>query len=151
MRLAPDLVTVWLNVNDLVARVPLATYEEQLGRLISGLRRNGSTRVLVANTPPLDRAPAYLACRPNPPPRSRCALPAVPEPELVRLAVAAYNQAIARVVTANGATLVDLHAAGLAARSAGREESLFGTDGFHPSTAGHRAVADAFAVVLRAS
>ena len=148
VRLAPTLVTVWLNVNDLVARVPLATYEDQLRRLVQGLRRGGATRVLVANTPPLDRLPAYLACRPGAPAGSRCELPVVPEPELVRLAVAAYNRVIARVVAAEGAELVDLHAAGLAARSSGAERRLFGRDGFHPSTAGHRAVAEAFAEAL---
>ncbi|MDP9402486.1 MAG: SGNH/GDSL hydrolase family protein [Actinomycetota bacterium] len=152
VRLSPTLVTVWLNVNDLIARVPLATYESQLTKLVHGLRRSGATRVLVANTPPLDRLPAYLACLPNPRPASgaRCPLPAgfVPSPELVRLGVGAYNKVIAEVAAAEGAEVVDLHAAGLAVRSAGREASLFGADGFHPSTAGHEAVAEAFAAVV---
>ncbi len=151
LELSPTLVTVWLNVNDLIARVPLDTYQSQLTQLVRGLRRGGATRVLVANTPPLDRLPAYLACLPNRPPSvAKCPLPAgsAPSPELVRLGVSAYNRVIAKVVSAEGAELVDLHAAGLAARSGGREESLFGTDGFHPSTAGHKAVADAFAAAI---
>lgn len=148
--LSPTLVTVWLNVNDLIAQVPLTTYEAQLRQLLAGLRRGGATRVLVANTPPLDRLPAYLACLPDPSPRVQCPLPAgfVPSPELVRLGVSAYNKTIAEVASAEGAEVVDLHAAGLAARSQGREASLFGADGFHPSTSGHKAVADAFAEAL---
>lgn len=152
LELSPTLVTVWLNVNDLIARVPLDTYQSQLTQLVRGLRRGGATRVLVANTPPLDRLPAYLACLPDQPAGSvaKCPLPAgsAPSPELVRLGVSAYNRLIAEVVSAEGAELVDLHAAGLAARSGGREESLFGTDGFHPSTAGHKAVAEAFAAAI---
>lgn len=149
---SPTIVTVWLNVNDLIARVPLATYESQLTQLVRGLRRGGATRVLVANTPPLDRLPAYLACLPDPTagPSAKCPLPAgtAPSPELVRLGVSAYNKIIAKVAATEGAEVVDLHAAGLAARSKNREASLFGTDGFHPSTAGHKAVAEAFAEAL---
>ena len=58
--------------------------------------------------------------------------------------VDAYNQAVARVVSKEGAVLVDLFAVGMKARAAGQEASLVGSDGFHPSTAGHRAVAAAF-------
>ncbi len=152
VELAPTIVTVWLNVNDLIARVPLATYESQLAQLVGGLRRGGATRVLVANTPPLDRLPAYLACLPDPPAglSAKCPLPAgaAPSPELVRLGVSAYNKIIAKVAAAEGAEVVDLHSAGLAARSKNREAALFGTDGFHPSTAGHRAVAEAFAEAI---
>lgn len=150
VELSPTIVTVWLNVNDLIAQVPLATYESQVRQLLAGLRRGGATRVLVANTPPLDRLPAYLACLPNPPPQIQCPLPTgfVPSAELVRLGVGAYNKVIAKVASAEGAEVVDLHAAGLAARSKGTEASLFGADGFHPSTAGHKAVAEAFAAVI---
>lgn len=152
VELSPTIVTVWLNVNDLIARVPLATYESQLTQLVRALRRGGATRVLVANTPPLDRLPAYLACLPGPPAGSaaKCPLPAgaAPSPELVRLGVSAYNKIIAKVAAAEGADVVDLHAAGLAARSKNQEAALFGTDGFHPSSAGHKAVAEAFAEAI---
>ncbi|HUP69246.1 MAG TPA: SGNH/GDSL hydrolase family protein [Acidimicrobiales bacterium] len=152
VELSPTIVTVWLNVNDLIARVPLATYESQLAELLRGLRRGGATRVLVANTPPLDRLPAYLACLPNPQagPDAKCPLPPgmVPSPELVRLGVSAYNKIIAKVAAAEGAEVVDLHSVGLAARSKNREALLFGKDGFHPSTAGHQAVADSFAEAI---
>jgi acyl-CoA thioesterase I len=63
-------------------------------------------------------------------------------------AVADYNAAIQRVVEREGASLVDLHAAGLAARAEGRSADLVSSDGFHPSTAGHARVAQAFAAAL---
>lgn len=197
VRLKPDIVTVWLNVNDLIEGVGASTYEQRLGELVRHLRRGGATTVLVANTPPLERLPAYLAYRacaaqaaaakaaaakaaaeaaaaerqpgrpgPGQPsgghgvpvpgvvsghqpvrwcslsPHSNASLPA---PEQVISAVAAYNEAIARVTLAEGAVLVDLHAAGLEARDRGGEHDLVSDDGFHPSTTGHKLVAQAFA------
>jgi lysophospholipase L1-like esterase len=138
----PNLVTVWLNVNDMTRGVTPAEYERQLENLVRMLRNNGSTRVLVANTPPLDTLPAYQA---------GMLLAGLPGPQVVRQLVAAYNEAIARVVERQGAFLVDLHAVGMAARAAGTEAQMISRDGFHPSTAGHAAVAAAFADVLRQS
>lgn len=134
---------VWLSVNDLVAQVPADTYERQLGGLVRALRAGGETRVLVGNTPPLNRLPIYLACDADP----RCG-GALPPASAITGAVDAFNAAIARVVAAEGAELVDLHATTLTARAEGTETALVGVDGFHPSTAGHRAIAAAFASVL---
>jgi lysophospholipase L1-like esterase len=137
----PNVVTVWLNVNDMLAGVSPADYEAQLDTLVKTLRRNGTIRVLVANTPPLDQLPAYAAGRLN----------GLPGPEVVRQLTADYNAAIDRVVQRQGALLVDLFAVGMAARAAGTEQSLISRDGFHPNTAGHAAVAEAFAKVLKDS
>jgi lysophospholipase L1-like esterase len=147
----PTLVTVWLNVNDIVAGVPATDYERDLETLVHSLRRDGGTRVLVANSPPLDDLPAYLACRPDPPPGARCRAGSLPSPQVLDGVVDAYNAATARVAAREGALLVDLHGVGLAARQAGTASALVSGDGFHPSTAGHEAVAKAFADVLAAS
>jgi acyl-CoA thioesterase-1 len=128
----PTVVTVWLNVNDILARVPVASYETQLRTLVHGLRQGGQARVLVANTPPLEILPQVR-----------------PFAAVVGAYVDPYNEAIARVVQGEGAELVDLHAAGLAAEQAGTAASLVGKDGFHPSTAGHAAVAAEFAKAYR--
>ncbi len=138
----PNLVTVWLNVNDMTAGVTPAQYETQLESLVRMLRRSVSTRILVANTPPLDQLPAYQAGR---------LLSGLPGPDVVRQLVDDYNAAIARVVQRQGAFLVDLYAVGVASRAAGTEAAMISRDGFHPSTAGHAAVAAAFAEVLKAS
>lgn len=148
----PDLVTVWLNVNDLINQLrglgSTAAFEQQLGELVRRVRRGGASTVLVANTPALDRLPAYLECLS--PTGTRCLLPPafrafVPRPEVLNALVAEYNRVTAGVVQREGAVLVDLHAASLKAREEGREASLVSADGFHPSTAGHAAVADVFA------
>jgi acyl-CoA thioesterase I len=135
-RLAPDVVTVWLVVNDVVAGVPLDTYESRIDELVSRLRRSAATEVLVGNCPYLDRLPAYLLWH---------GVGVLPGPSEANAIVDGYNAAIAAVVDRHGAQLVDLHSAGLAARHAGLEPKLFASDGFHPSTAGHRAIAATFA------
>ena len=142
-----DVVAVWLSVNDLLAQVPAEAYERQLRSLVNALRAGGSTRVLVGNTPPLDRLPIYLACQADP----SCLGGALPPPALIDAAVDAYNAAIDRVVRTERAEMVDLHAAALAARAAGTDASMIGADGFHPSTSGHRAVAEAFSTALGAA
>jgi lysophospholipase L1-like esterase len=151
VELRPSLATVWLNVNDILAGVPVDRFEREMDTLLRGLRGDGATRVLVANVPPLDRLPSYLACRPSPPPGSApCRLPAAPPPPAVlNQLVEGFNAATARLAERHGAHLVDLHTVGMAARAAGTEATLVSGDGFHPSTAGHAAVAAAFADVLR--
>ena len=147
----PQLVTVWLNVNDIIRFVPVADYERDLAALVSGLRRGGQTQVLVANTPPVEDFPVVRACMPDPPPGIPCRLPIrLPGPEPVMALVQQYNDAIARVVAQEGAVLVDLQRAGVGARG-GRLPTYFASDGFHPSTEGHRAVAEIFAERLRAT
>lgn len=148
--LHPNLVTVWLNVNDLIAGVPAATYEAELRRLVHGLRAGGAT-VLVANTPSLDHLPAYLAC--SEPTRYPGLCPPgigpFPGPAVIDALVDSYNAATARVAREEGALVADLHGALLAARAAGQEASLVSADGFHPSVAGAALVARVFAAALR--
>ncbi len=153
LALNPHVVTVWLNVNDIIADVTAVDFERDLGTLVRHLRRNGSTRVLVANSPPIDHLPSYKACRPDPPATAPpCRSPGgveLPPPEAVNALVDEYNVATARIAEREGAALVDLHATGMSARSAGIAEALVSPDGFHPNTGGHQAVATAFADVLR--
>jgi acyl-CoA thioesterase I len=137
--LAPDVVTVWLVVNDIVAGVPVDAYEARLDELVRRLRRGGTTRVLVGNCPYLDRLPVYLMWR---------AAGVLPEAEEANRIVDGYNAAIDRIVTGHHVALVDLRAAGLAARRSGTEPTLIARDGFHPSTSGHRALAAAFTSAL---
>lgn len=140
----PTLATVWFNVDDLAAGVPVADFKARLDGLVGGLRRGGVTQVLVANTPRLDRLPAYAACRPDPPPGVHCPLGPItlPPPEQVDAQVQAYNATIAEVVTQEGATLVNLYAAGEVPEL---HPEYVGPDGFHPSAAGAAAIAATFA------
>ncbi|MBI3648596.1 MAG: SGNH/GDSL hydrolase family protein [Actinobacteria bacterium] len=143
----PDLVTVWLNVNDLIHGVPVARYQKELGTLIHKLRDGGAVQVLVATTPRLDSLPVYLACRRS---EVTCPLPdpSLPPPGVVRAQVRSYNSAITRVAFAEGAIIVDLGSFGDA--PATHPEYISG-DGFHPSTLGAAAIAVAFAKTIPAS
>ena len=53
----PDVVTVWLAVNDFNARVSLDQYERDLDRLLGALAEAQPRRILVANLPDLTRVP----------------------------------------------------------------------------------------------
>jgi acyl-CoA thioesterase I len=140
--LHPSVVTMWLNVNDLFDGVTATTFEREIGRLLSLVRNHGTTQVLVANTPPLDRLPVYLGCRAEP---RRCPLHRpVPPPVVLDRMVHAYNVAIARAASRTGSVLVDLHSAGERAIHDGTYSSLISGDGFHPDAAGYRLVAAAF-------
>ena len=140
----PTVVTVWLNVNDLINGVAAQDYEAQLRQLLRALRRGGQTRVLVANTPDLAQLPAYRACLPGAPTGGpACLIPAgfMPTPQAVAAAVAAYNSAISDAVKQEGATLVDLH---LNDSQIAQHPEWISADGFHPSEQGYAVIAKQF-------
>ncbi|MGH2704787.1 MAG: SGNH/GDSL hydrolase family protein [Actinomycetota bacterium] len=118
-----DLATVWLAVNDFNDHVPLPQYAADLERILRGLRASGA-RVLVGNMPDLTRLPTWSA---------------IP---LLRQEVAAWNRAIARAARRSGAVLVDLLEPSQRLEDA--SPLLVADDGFHPSTRGHRALAEIF-------
>ena len=140
----PTVVTVWLNVNDLIRGVSAADYETQLRQLLHSLRRGGQTQVLVANTPDLGQLPAYRACLPNAPAGGpSCLIPdgLVPAPQVIAAAIDAYNAAISTAAKAEGATLVDLHLNGT---QISQHPEWLSADGFHPSEQGYAVIAKLF-------
>ncbi|MGH7763780.1 MAG: SGNH/GDSL hydrolase family protein [Candidatus Dormibacteraceae bacterium] len=145
----PTLVTVWLNVDDLIGGESAPAFEAELDQLISALRRGGQARVLVANTPYLDRLPVYLECRAGTPTAGvRCPPVELPAPSVLNAAVDGYNQAIAQVAQREGAVVVDLHAQG---EVADLHPDSVSSDGFHPSTSGYAAIAAEFAAALKST
>jgi lysophospholipase L1-like esterase len=126
----PDIVTVWLAVNDLNARVPLERYAADLDMLLGQLQTTHA-RVLVGNVPDLGGLAAYRGIDPGP----------------LNAEVDRWNQVIADTSARHGATLVDLYA--LWQQVAQHPEYLSG-DGFHPSSEGYQALADVFGEVVDA-
>ncbi len=150
-RLRPDIVTVWLNVNDLIRGVPPDDYRRQITSLLEGLRQAGSPTILVANTPPLGRLPRFAMCLPfSPAPGGECDQTRPLTAEELDAMVMAYNSAISEAAARAGAIVVDLHALGMVAQRQGTDLELVSRDGFHPSTAGHLAIGRAFARALPA-
>jgi lysophospholipase L1-like esterase len=126
----PDVVTVWLAVNDLAAGVALADYRAQLGTLLKGLRHGlPEARIVVGNIPDLTVLPHFSA----------------DDPATLRAEVQTWNAAIAADCAAAGVTLVDLYAEW--SELADHPEYISG-DGFHPSAIGAERLADLFSVAL---
>ena len=128
--LQPDLVTVWLAVNDLTADVPLERYAADLDLLLASLDETGAT-VLVGNVPDLALLPAFRGV----------------DARLLQARVDAWNAAIAQVVGRHGAILVDLRA--LSHEQAQHPEYV-AADGFHPSSEGYGRLAELFWDALQA-
>jgi acyl-CoA thioesterase-1 len=122
----PDLVTIWLAVNDFREGVPLNQYRRDLDEIVRRMTASGAS-VFVANMPQLAAIPEFGAR----------------DPSDLRMLTATWNATIDDVVRSHGAVLVDLLAA---SEEIGDEETalLISEDGYHPSTLGHLAIAEIF-------
>lgn len=131
----PDVVTVWLAVNDLKNGVPLASYEHDLDRLLRELTRTGAT-VLVGNVPDLASLPIS---------DMRLRAYGAPGRGALRAEIVRWNATIARVAERHGATVVDIHTEWRELQA--HPEYLSG-DGFHPSTEGYARLAQLWGTAL---
>jgi lysophospholipase L1-like esterase len=125
----PDLVTVWLAVNDFTDGVPLPAYQSQLQALLTQLATTHA-RVYVADIPDLTALPAFAA----------------QDVTTLRARVQQWNTTIAAVCVASGAHLVDLYSYG--SQLAAHPEYV-SADGFHPSALGAQRLAQLFATAIR--
>jgi lysophospholipase L1-like esterase len=126
----PDVVTVWLAVNDLNARVPLGQYAADLDLLLTQLDTTHA-RVLVGNVPDLAPLAAYRGIDPAP----------------LRMEVDRWNQVISETTARHGDTLVDLNARW---QQLAEHPEYLSADGFHPSSEGYQALAEVFGEALSA-
>jgi acyl-CoA thioesterase-1 len=124
----PDVVTVWLAVNDLNARVPLPQYAAELDSLLGQLEAIHA-RVLVGNVPDLGGLAVYRGIDPAP----------------LRAEVNRWNAVIADTAARHGAILVDLFAR---FQEVADHPEYLSQDGFHPSSDGYQRLADVFAQAL---
>jgi lysophospholipase L1-like esterase len=129
----PNLVTVWLAVNDLADNVPLANYEQDLDHLLNRLHTAlPHVRIAVANVPDLSYLPRFQG----------------ENHQLLEQQIQAYNTVIAKVVVRNQVILVDLYR--LANEMATHPEYI-SEDGFHPNALGYTLLAQIFYQVLQKS
>jgi lysophospholipase L1-like esterase len=126
----PDIVTVWLAVNDLNARVSLERYGADLDTLLGRLDATHA-RVLVGNVPDLGGLAAYRGIESGP----------------LRAEVDRWNKVIADTTARHGDTLVDLYSTW---QEIVQHPEYLSADGFHPSSEGYQALADVFGAVLDA-
>lgn len=127
----PDLITVWLAVNDLADNVSLERYTHDLDLLLSRLRvAFPHARIVVANVPDLTFLPRFESV----------------DSHTLRTQIFAYNTTIASLVQRHHALLVDLYARWT--ELASHPEYISG-DGFHPNAIGYTRIAEIFYQVLQ--
>lgn len=126
LKAKPDLVTVWLAVNDFNARVPLDVYSRDLDRMIGSLVNTGAL-VLVANVPDLSFVRWYQVN--------------IPDPSRIRGEVIRWNNRIGQIVKKHNAYLVDLFTK---YDELDRHPEYISGDGFHPSAEGYQRLAEIF-------
>jgi lysophospholipase L1-like esterase len=125
----PNIVTVWLAVNDLTDGVPLATYSQQLRSLLHDLHTRTHARVFVGNVPDLALLPRFTNL----------------DPGVLATQVAQWNAAIAADCAAESAHLVDLYSGW---NELAQHPEYVAPDGLHPSTAGSFVLAGIFAAAI---
>jgi lysophospholipase L1-like esterase len=119
----PAWVTIWPGINDLRHGVSRETFAANLDALLEQLAQQTTARVVVLNMPDLRLVPAFASV----------------DQVSLEQAVRDWNDTIARAAHQHNAILVDLY--GHSDEIAGHEEDI-SSDGFHPSTAGYRRIAD---------
>lgn len=124
----PDVITVWLAVNDLNGGVALDSYARNLDTLLTGLQATHA-RVLVGNIPDLARLTALAGRDPGP----------------LQGKIDSWNRVIAETTARHGAVLVDLHGSW---QEVAEHPEYLSQDGFHPSSEGYARLADVFGEAL---
>src|SRR6266542_4276284 len=122
LEVKPDLVTIWLVVNDILTGIPLDRYRADLDSLLAPLRSGTRARIAIGNVPNAPDSLPYLGL----PPGER------------RAVAATWNAAIAAAAAAHGATLVDLYQRWPLTE----HPEYIGADRLHPTAPGYRALAD---------
>ncbi len=127
---SPQILTIWLGVNDLSDGVALDTYTSQLTTLIATLRKGTHARIVVGNLPDLALLPAFS--------RSNVAA--------LTSKVRQWNAAIANVCALQGVGLVDIFAGW---NELADHPEYISSDGLHPSALGAERLAMLFDAALR--
>ncbi|GAC1392348.1 MAG: hypothetical protein NVS4B11_27210 [Ktedonobacteraceae bacterium] len=127
----PDLITIWLAVNDLADNVPLATYTHNLDSILTHLQTLvPHTRIVVANVPDITLLPRFQT----------------ENAQALHTRISAYNAAIATLIQHHHVLLVDLYARW---QDLANHPDYISDDGFHPNAFGYAAIATIFYQVLQ--
>jgi lysophospholipase L1-like esterase len=125
----PNLVTIWLAVNDIIDKIPVNNYAQDLDTLLSRLQAGApQARIAVANVPDLILLPYFY---------HQSGFKAQP----LQAEILAYNTAIATIVNRHHATLIDL---AQYTDELARHPEYVSADGLHPTVTGYKQIADIF-------
>ena len=127
----PDLVTVWLGVNDITSNVDPTSYARDLSTLISRLQANNPrARIAIANIPDLALLPAFSNA----------------DQQALLQQVQAYNDVIASVAQRYHLILVDFTTQNYNLKA---HPEYISDDGLHPTESGYQQVAKLFYAALQ--
>lgn len=125
----PNLITIWLVVNDILGSVPLTAYRTDLDALLTRLKSETSAEIAVGNVPDSPDNSGYLG------------LPAAQR----RTVANQWNGAIGEIVARHQVTLIDVWT-----KWPVREHPEYiGPDGLHPTVLGYRILAETVRQSLR--
>ncbi len=127
----PDLVTIWLGVNDIAAKVPISSFANDLNTLLTRLRANSPhARIAIANIPDLTLLPAFGGA----------------DQQLLSQQIQAYNTAIASNAQQHQAILIDLTTQNYNLQI---HPEYISKDGLHPTDIGYQELAKLFYQALQ--
>lgn len=127
----PDLVTIWLGVNDLATNVPINSYSHDLDLMLSRLQANvPHARFLIINVPDLTLLPYFHSF----------------DLLLLHKRIQAYNKAIASIAQQHHVILVDLSQQSYNLRN---HPEYISDDGLHPTDLGYEQLAELFYKILQ--
>jgi acyl-CoA thioesterase I len=129
----PNLVTIWLAVNDIIDNVPVTSYSHDLDQILTRLQaENPSVRIIVGNVPNLTLLPYFAS------------YDAVSLMQIVQ----AYNTAIDGIVARHHAIQVNLYQEW---KNLSQHPEYLSGDGLHPSTLGYSQLAQLFYQALQSA
>ena len=127
----PDLVTIWLGVNDIVDKVPANSYANDLNTLLARLRANSPhARIAIANMPDLALLPAFAQA----------------DQQVLTRQIQAYNTIIASAAQQHQAILIDLTTQNYNLQA---HPEYISSDGLHPNDIGYQQLAKLFYQALQ--
>ena len=129
----PNLVTIWLAVNDIIDKVPLASYSQALDQMLTRLQAaNPAVRIAVGNVPDLTVLHYFASY----------------DVAALTQTVQAYNASITSIVARHHAILVNIYQQWQTLRS---HPEYISDDGLHPSTLGYTQLAELYYEALQAA
>lgn len=121
----PNIVTVWLGVNDILQSVPVDEYEQGLEAILHALDEHTHAHVFVGNIPDLTALPYFAGY----------------DQDALKAKITQWNAAVEQAVAATGAILVDINASW---DTVAQHPEYVASDGLHPSTEGAKQLAAVF-------
>ncbi len=130
----PNLITIWLAVNDIVANVPVKSYSHDLDLLVSRLQTGTPHAIIaIANLPDLTLLPRFSKLDPH-------------AQQELHTQILDYNATIADIVKRHHLILVDLFQQSFNLKN---HPEYISNDGLHPNDLGYLQLAALFYQALQ--